>query len=498
MAGLYAPAVPPKFNALNAKKGALMATIKATFFTFEKRDNSTKKPTDGGTELSVTFKEDTDILNPQLEVRYTGAFNFNYVHIDFTGRYYRITNAVSIAHDTYLLNCAHDVLANWIDEAKGQSVFTQYSSSNYDIWLDDERVTVGHNITRAQGGLLYPANIMPIEQGSGTPTVGEFLGVISETGLLNGIDILFGAVGSLSYIIQQFADLSVIETFKSGSPWDAICEAYYSIINPSACHSVVGGHVSKVWGKDITGSAITNPSCVVYSSPISLPVPSNIDFRFSDKYVKYYLNIPFSGVITIPTSLVLKSYQETGGAPVALVTYSADAISGQFACEVKVAGVSLGMFGANLKVNLQLGGRQTKESVMLKQGSIGAVGAAGAALGAGGGIKAAALGIILGGAAGVAKAAVDIPPLESFGHYGGNNALPALAGAVGRFSAVKIESDSNIDPATLAAVAGRPSGKITTIGNGYIKTENASVSLSALSEEITAFNNLLNGGIYVE
>lgn len=473
-----------------------MATIKATFFTFTKRDNSTLKPATGGVELSITWKEETDMLSPQLEVRYENAFNFNYCYIDFTGRYYKINQVTSIAYQTYLLQCEHDVLANWIDDAKGQSVYADYSSYDYDIWLDDNRITAGHNITYKAGGEVYP-EIFNAVVTDGVPAMTECLGVITDTGMLNGIDIFYGSMGSLSQVIQRFSDLSFIDNLKSGSPWDAVCEAYYVPFEVSACHITQPNHAATVWDIDIQQDAIFSARCKHYSVNIALPRPANYDFRFCEKYIKYYLNIPFSGVITIPTSLVLKAAQEQN-TPIATITYSADAISGQFSAEVKVAGISLGMYGANMKVNLQLGGRQTRESVMAKNAGLGAASAAGAAMFAGAGAPIVLAAGLAGAYAGIVKSAIDIPPLDTFGHYSGNGSLMGLGSAVNRFRAMALECDSNIEPATLTAIAGRPSGKVTTIQNGYIKTINASVAFDGLAEEVTAFNALLNGGVYVE
>ena len=63
-----------------------------------------------------------------------------------------------------------------------------------------------------------------------------------------------------------------------------------------------------------------------------------------------------------------------------------------------------------------------------------------------------------------------------------------------------IEGDSNIDPATLAAVAGRPTQRVITIssGCGYVQAVNESVSISGLMSEAEAVNSILNGGAYFE
>ena len=66
------------------------------------------------------------------------------------------------------------------------------------------------------------------------------------------------------------------------------------------------------------------------------------------------------------------------------------------------------------------------------------------------------------------------------------------------FQLCMAECDPSIDPATLVAIAGRPAEKVTTVQNGYIKTASASVAFAGLAEEVERFNNLLNGGVYVE
>ena len=69
---------------------------------------------------------------------------------------------------------------------------------------------------------------------------------------------------------------------------------------------------------------------------------------------------------------------------------------------------------------------------------------------------------------------------------------------IGNLAVVMYEYDSNVNPQTFAAVAGRPTEKVVSIGNGYIQTRNASVSFAGTASEIEAFNALLDGGLYVE
>ena len=92
----------------------------------------------------------------------------------------------------------------------------------------------------------------------------------------------------------------------------------------------------------------------------------------------------------------------------------------------------------------------------------------------------------------------DMPNFDDVGTSNGSIASIGCQQTAGDLALVMIESDSNIDPASLAAIAGRPTEKVTTIQNGFIQARDASVSFAGTSDEIRQFNNLLNGGIYVE
>ena len=476
-----------------------MASIQARFWEFAKRENSTARPATAANVLNIVLKDATDLMNPTIEVHQAHIFWFNYCYIDFTSRYYFINAVESIAKDTYLLHLTCDVLATYRDNVMGQSVFAITSSYDYDEWLEDDRVTTGHNVDTEFSTQYTPQIFRPIDPITHYAPLTECIGLITEHGQLNGIDVLYGDIGANAEIMRRFADLNFIDAIKSGSPWDAVCESYYVPYNVPACHSVESHHYTKCWGIDINDKdIIKKPLPKRYRTSISVPLPSNLDFRFTEKYVKYYLHIPFSGVITIPTSLVYADYAQNGVAFV-YVTYSADCISGQFAAFVQVGDVPLGYYGANLKINMPLGGRQSQASLISSNAASGAAGiAAAAALGGGLFTKATLIAAGVGATLGAIKGAIDIPPVNSFGNFGGSGALSALREDTGDLYVIKVETDSNIDPATLGALVGRPSGKRTTIQNGYIQTANASVAFAGTPDEIRQFNSLLNGGIYVE
>lgn len=483
--------------------------MKATFFTVTKRENSTYKPSDSGTELTITLKEVTDILSPVIEVQHTGAFAFNMCHIDFFDRWYKIRGVESIAQGAYNLYLDVDVLASWKDELIGQSVYAEMSSYDYNVWLDDARIVAGHEPISTKGDVVTPEVFLTPDPISHVMPFQYVLAAICESadpnnipaGWIGGIEYMYGEAVQFMGLLDRFADLSFVQGLKSGSPWDAICSAYIVPFDISKCIQVSTGYELRyIWGIENFTRYMRSSVPNHYAVRVYFPKPTNNDFRYSEKFVKFYLNVPYSGIITVPTSLVLASQQHTQNYAYATCTYVADPISGQFAVEVKIENVSLGTFGCNMKIDLALGGRQTQQSFMVRQGGVAALAAIGATV-AGGAPLLAAETLTAGamaGAAGLVKAAIDIPPVNTFGSYGGNACLPQMNYAMGDFFAVMVECDSDIDPATLTLLAGRPSMKITTIQSGYIKTTGASVAFAGLADEIERVNNLLNGGVYVE
>ena len=468
-----------------------MAQIKATFYQFAKRENSTKRPTGDGVELTVTLKEETNLINPSLEVHYAGAFLYNYCYIDFTGRYYYVSNADSIAKDTYNLNLECDVLATWIEDVRGQNVYAALSSFAYDELLDDGRI-YAMPPTRAQVE-KHAGSFDIIQQPNPTvETLYQFMSCVTRDGSMNGIDVFFGLGDTLlSNFLQQCANENwaqqITNALSGASPLDWVNELWWSPLIPQNCHTV-GSKTTNIFDITMTADCITKPTVKKHHTTIDVPKPSVTDFRYSERFVKYYLQIPFMGVKEIPTELLRdRSAIE--------VSYAGDCLSGQMVVAPKVNKISLGVFGTSLKAPLSLSRQVTQVGQMIKQGM--AFGAGGALLYAKMGANPLMGALTMGTAAAFTRGIGDLPQLDDVGSAVGSIA-PLGCTTAQNLSLVMIEADSNIDPATLTAIAGRPTEKIVTIQNGFIQARDASVSFAGMSDEIRQFNSLLNGGIYVE
>lgn len=109
--------------------------ITATFYTFSKKKNSTKRPT-GGTDFSVELKDPTSILNPQLLLKTSNPRAYNYCYIASFDRYYFISDWVS-DHGLWVAQCAVDVLASWRTSINSSSQYVVRSASAFNTYIPD-------------------------------------------------------------------------------------------------------------------------------------------------------------------------------------------------------------------------------------------------------------------------------------------------------------------------------------------------------------------------
>ena len=469
-----------------------MAQITATFYQFAKRENSTLKPASGtGTDIVITFKEQTNFINPTIEVHHTGAFLFNYCYIDFTGRYYFVRSPETIAKDTYLMNLECDVLASHIDAVRGQNVYAAMSSYAYDELLDDSRI-YAMPPTAAQVREDAKAFTILQQPNPTVETMYQFMSCVTRDGSMNGVDVFFGYNDTLiTNFLKQCADENWMQqiwnSLKGVSPLDWVNELWWSPLIPQNCHEV-GSKTTNMFDINITADCITNPKVKKHITTIDVPKPSVTDFRYSQRFVSYYLLMPFLGVKQIPTELLRdRSAIEIG--------YAGDCLSGQMVIAPRVNKISLGVFGTSLKAPLSLSRQVNQVGQMIKQAAPFAAG--GAMLYSKIGASPLMGALTMGTAAAFTRGIGDMPAVDDVGGAIGSIA-PLGCPTAQNLSLVMIEADSNINPATLTAIAGRPTEKVVTIQNGYVQTHDASVSFAGTAEEVRQFNNLLNGGIYVE
>lgn len=110
------------------------------YSSFNKRPNSTKKPTGTGTVLPCQMKSSSSILFPVVDIKNVPSVNnvplYSYAYIDVFQRYYWIDD---IEYDlgTWTLSMHCDALATFHDDIMDSTQYVIRSSSNYDGGIMD-------------------------------------------------------------------------------------------------------------------------------------------------------------------------------------------------------------------------------------------------------------------------------------------------------------------------------------------------------------------------
>lgn len=107
-------------------------------YTFSKKPNSTKRPSDSGTNVNIVLKSPTSFLNPVLELDFgnNNPTTYNYCYIPTFNRYYFIENW-TYAGRLWLASCKVDVLASFKTALSSKSFMVLRSASEYDLNVID-------------------------------------------------------------------------------------------------------------------------------------------------------------------------------------------------------------------------------------------------------------------------------------------------------------------------------------------------------------------------
>lgn len=117
--------------------------MQVNLYTFNKKVNSTKRPS-GGTSFNVVLKDGCNIINPVLV--FAGIVNptaYNYAYIPDFNRYYFVTNWEAY-RDRWIVSLAVDVLASYKEQIGASTQYIGRSETTYngDI-IDDLYPAIG-------------------------------------------------------------------------------------------------------------------------------------------------------------------------------------------------------------------------------------------------------------------------------------------------------------------------------------------------------------------
>lgn len=131
--------------------------ITVKLYTFSKRENSTKRPSSGGTDYACTLIDDTSLMNPTFKIESgSNPIGKNYCYVPDFNRYYFV-NDISSYQGFWYISCSCDVLASFKTEIGAESHYVLRSASSYDEYINDNAYI--SKITQSGSHLVSPTSL---------------------------------------------------------------------------------------------------------------------------------------------------------------------------------------------------------------------------------------------------------------------------------------------------------------------------------------------------
>lgn len=453
--------------------------MEITLYSFNKRNNSTKRPT-GGTVVSGEIKETTSILTPTISF---GAVQpaYNYAFIPSFSRYYWIRDW-TYNKGLWEASMEVDVLSSWKDVIGASSQFVIRSSNRFNGEIIDSmypatNIPVIETVTATSP--WDPANITYIV---GIIAANSRGGAVTYYGMTPAQFEAFSSylLGDTGYLGTDFTSMTIDELKVQFNPiqYVASVTAVPFNVGTFSTHPIPFGW----WSLDVTALYIGADM----SFQLSFNVPQHPQaergvYLNGPPYSTYTLFMPQFGQIPLDANAVAAS--STVICEVRYDVRSNTAILRVFAGNTLLY-TNSSPFGAGVQVG-QFAQAQGSEVT----GVLDVISSAG--------------GIFFknpldfaGNISDVVKGANDaigsmFPQMATSGTNGTLAAFNDPPSLTAKFMKITSDDNSNI---------GRPLYEQTTISSipGYVQTFNADISAPATAEEIGAIESTLNGGIFYE
>lgn len=172
--------------------------LQIKFWTFAKKNNSTKIPTGNYTELSCELKDECNMLSPVLRLRNAATtLSWNYCYIPGFGRYYFINDWkwVNCCWEAY---CTIDALGSWKQEIGAESMYVvrRDSTTDYNPLITDTLYPATNDYETQDTVLLN----------SWAPTIQAGIFIL---GIISSEDT--SAVGAISYYAMTSAQFGALK-----------------------------------------------------------------------------------------------------------------------------------------------------------------------------------------------------------------------------------------------------------------------------------------------
>ena len=493
-------------------------SISALFFNFSKRKNSLKVPVDStGTTFDVNLKQPCSYQEPVLTLSSSG-FSYNYAK--FEGSYYFVSDKVSLRANLWEVHLKKDYLATWRTDILASSAYVLYDSAGNSNIVDSRLAistvpsvqsavaafpgvdaTIGRYILSVVGqnsctawAIPYRMNPAAIINAIFTQNVLDLIDVPANPWTDSSTDTPT-AIQSLSDLLDKIYSWFVAYDKKKAtqilSSGDALSAIRGCVWLPfdfatdgSDAGSIYLGNYDTGYAGIKMGTANNPIIKTLTTATVNIPW-QHTDFRRNEPYTKVYIYIPFIGVISLSASSLI-------GAASLSVTASINVVSGDLSVRLSCGSQTIGTYGANVAVPVQLGSSQATPKQMFNSLISGALGA-GAGIATGNILAAGAA--ALAGIAGSTVAGMSGHPSSVGGLSSG-----AASGLLTNIVCFTVCHDTVVTPASVAGTIGRPSYSVKTLSTltGYCQTAEFSLDAACPDEDRTIVNNFMNSGVFIE
>ena len=465
-------------------------------YNVSKRKNSTLVPTNG-LKAELVLKSGTSLLDPVLLLHVSHKPDISEVW--FEGRYYFVNDVVSVRNDLWELHCKVDVLATYKANILATPSFVLYDSAANSEIIDTRlsmKTTTTLSIASSSTGSFFEDTCVLLGI-VGKPHTGVFaVSVATARSLLSAINTSWLDNPDMLEIpdISDFSNwddaagafmhnltVGIRQLIATGKAGDCIKSA---VIVPVGVNKF-SGSTETIWLGDyntgVSGLLLDSSQRAVETQSVSIPWQFT-DWRRNSPYTTVFLNIPYVGVIGLPTSQIM--YESSLNLTLFVssngnVTYN---IYGGTSHRL------ISRCGANCGSSFMIG-----SSNINPLGSSMATGSV-AAAGIGAALATTGAGLVAAGTAAIAGtiSAITADPI-CVGSTGGGifSDGPVIQCAT-------LCRDTVVDPASVSAVMGTPTMATKKPAAGYVETRCFSVSGAMTDRERTEINSLMDGGVYME
>lgn len=469
--------------------------MEARFYSFSKRNNSTKIPDGSGVIYNINLKQNTSILSPTISVDFA-PYNYNYVFIPSFSRYYHISNWF-YSDGLWWINLTEDYLASYKNQI-GNTYCNILYASNSNRNIVDKRIpiTAGIRVDKTIKGIEGFVITGINNQGAvilgitGKGSFGQYLmqdsTKVSE--LLDGVDDWWGQGGEAAWDAtkQLFYGGSAADCLKSAIALPLLLDS--TAVGASSSEEIyLGGYPTGEYGYKIQKP--------IYERATTINIPwHHSGWMRNPPYSEVIVYVPFIGVVTLPTADLIND-------DTLAIIYSLNTTSGDLSVEIK--GGNTGKIVNTSSTNIAMatpygstGVNGTKIAASITAG-LGAAIAGAVTIATGGAAAPAALGIA-GGLATAAAGTISGLGGSSSGSGGlGGGASQGLDLSIQVYVISRELSDSQ---ANFNSIMGKPYMAANYPKNfaGFIMTEGFKLDAAVSDSEKDAVNTLLDTGIYYE